>query len=129
MAKALQQNFAELNALQSALQAHGWVATIGLGFFLPLGILVAKLGQGMSPTAWRIFFFIHVSVQVGAGSVGSAAVWSLASGLALLVQQEHVMHVCRAHLHLQLHCTRRRASQCSSMGHSLPASSCTCCVT
>ena len=44
------------------MQAHGWVATIGLGFLLPLGILVAKLGQGTG--AWRILFWIHVSVQV-----------------------------------------------------------------
>ena len=46
------------------LQAHGWVATIGLGFLIPLGILAAKLVK--DTTAWRILFWAHVGLQVDA---------------------------------------------------------------
>lgn len=43
-------------------QAHGWVATIGLGVLLPLGIVLAKLFK--SSRAWRAIFWVHVLVQV-----------------------------------------------------------------
>ncbi|KAK9799815.1 hypothetical protein WJX73_003111 [Symbiochloris irregularis] len=74
------------------LWAHGWVATIGLGFFLPLGILLAKLGQGMSSTAWRVFFFMHVSVQV-LGTIMGFVTAGLGAKLQL---PDHIHEVHRA---------------------------------
>ena len=51
------------------LQAHGWVATVGLGFLIPFGILTVKLGK--STAAWRYMFCSHVVVQVGETSLNT----------------------------------------------------------
>lgn len=43
------------------LQAHGWMAVIGLGFLIPLGIVIAKVFSGSG--AWRIMFWVHIVLQ------------------------------------------------------------------
>ena len=44
------------------LAAHGWIAVIGLGFLIPLGIAISKASS--HTRLWKAGFWLHVPVQV-----------------------------------------------------------------
>ena len=58
------------------LAAHGWIAVIGLGFLIPLGIVISKASSHTK--LWTAGFWLHVPVQVCiAEDVGSIPAWVL----------------------------------------------------
>ncbi|XP_008803564.3 cytochrome b561 and DOMON domain-containing protein At3g25290-like [Phoenix dactylifera] len=62
-------------------EAHGILSVIGWGFLLPIGVIVSRYFRGSPIDSKMTWFYVHVTIQIVAFSIGVTA-WGI--GLSLM---------------------------------------------